>query len=56
MKLLILFWKKYFKLVYGKRRVYGNFNYQCNVSAIHLHAFVAGENFTKVVRVCADCI
>jgi hypothetical protein len=40
--------------VYRKKYGYGNFNHQCNVSPINLHAVLGVGNFTKVVCVCAD--
>jgi hypothetical protein len=45
------YFRKYFKLVYRKKCVYGIFNHWCNVSPVHLHALLGVGNFTKVVRV-----
>jgi hypothetical protein len=35
---------------------YGKFNQWYTVSPIHLRAILGVENFTNLVRVCADCL
>jgi hypothetical protein len=48
--------RKYFKLVYRKNVVMATLTTVINVSPIQLHALLGVGNFTKVVRVCADCL
>jgi hypothetical protein len=49
------YFTKCFKLVHRKRG-YGNFDHQYNVSPNLLHALFGVRNFTKVVRMCANCL
>jgi hypothetical protein len=54
-----LFFSHYFRELFKwvqKKCSYGNFDYRYNVAPIHLHALRGVWTFTKVVRVCTDCL